>query len=500
MAFRILLYIFILFVGFCPLGNIYGQSKNLDSITKARQQNIEAARAAQRKSLDSMREARLAFSDSLKKVRQRRTDSLAVIRKYKESKRYKDSVAKSRQARLDSIKTVRTAYFDSLKTARKRITDSIIAVRTKRIDSIKAIQKRRSDSLAVIRKYKESKRYKDSVAVVRKLKLEKLKAERKAYNDSVVAERRAITDSMVAARKAVMDSVTAVRKKRLDSLTAARKVKSDSLAKVKEKKQKQQKVAEKQREEKRQMAFELKIKKKREAWSNEKMLKKRWSVPRQIVQNTFTRYNYYFNTERKMEEALANMQRARKENYDSLLALFPYNPDRDSALMAADMDSIIQKSSIGIQIHDPRTKWGDDLYLLMGQAYYYKGGYEEAATSFKYIVSLRDKKKKGNSSNRVSSRSNKGQSIAQAENKSMLSFVQHRSAHNEAILWLARTYTQSQKPGSAESVLDLLDTDPNFPKALKGRLALERSYMMLSIGDYSGAVKQLDIVANDGNM
>lgn len=464
--------------------------------------NMNAEREAQKKTLDSLREVRMAYADSLREVRQKRADSLKAVREHRESRKYKDSVAKARQHRLDSIKAVRVAYFDSIRTDRKRVTDSIVAVRKARTDSIKAVQQHRADSLAMRRKYRESKRYKDSVAFVRKVRLDSLKAARKMYNDSLIAERRAAIDSMVTARKAVQDSVMAERKKKMDSTAAVRKQKSDSLAKMKEKKVQQRKVAEKKREEKKQLAFELKIKKKREAWSNEKMLKKRWSVPRQVVQNTFTRYNYYFNADKKMDEALANMLRVRKENYDSLLALFPFNPDRDSALLAADMDSIVQKASIGIQIHDPRTKWGDDLYLLLGQAYYYRGSYENASTTFKYIVSLRDKRKKKRNTSVRRTVSKKGEqpSIAQSENKSFFDFMQHRSVHNESILWLSRTYTQAGNPGAAESVLDLLETDPNFPEHMQGRLALERSFIYLSVADYQGAVKQLDVVAKDNNL
>lgn len=493
MNFRILLYFFCICAGLTQVRQGYAQVQNADSITRMRE--------AQKRAADSMREARIAFADSLRAVREKRADSLRTIREYRASKHYKDSVAEARQYRLDSIKAVRTAYFDSIRTERKRITDSIVAVRKARTDSIRAVQKHRADSIAVVRKYRECKRYKDSVAVVRKMKLDALKAERKAYNDSVADARRAVIDSMMAARKEVTDSMMAARKQKTDSIAAVRKIRTDSLAKVAEAKKQQRKAEQKRKEEKKQMAFELKLKKKRAAWSNEKMLKKKWSAPRQVIQNTFTRYNYYFNADRKMDEAIANMLRNKKENYDSLLALFPYDPDRDSSLLAADMDSIVQKASLGIQIHDPRTKWGDDLYLLMGQAYYYKGSYENAATTFKYIVSLRDKtKKKGNSGTRVVSRRGEAPSVAQAEDKGAFDFLKHRSVHNESILWLARTYTQSEQVGNAESVLDMLETDPNFPESMNGRMALERAYAYLSTGDFTGAVKHLDVVAADNNL
>lgn len=474
-----------------------------DSVQVARKHRLDSTRAAQTRYYDSIKIVREKRLDSIRTVRQRITDSLTAIREYRSSKHYKDSVAAVRQARLDSIKLVRQERLDSIKAERKRVTDSIVAVRTAYVDSLRAVQKKRADSLAVIREYRASKRYKDSVAVVRKLRLDSIKAVRTAYYDSIKTVRQKAIDSMTAVRKARTDSILAVRKAYTDSLKEVRQQRSDSLAKLKEKREKEKKVREKQKEEKAQLALELKIKKKREAWSNEKMLKKRWGFPRSVFQNTFTRFNYYFNADQKMDEALDNMQRFRQENYDSLLALYPFDPDRDSSVLASDMDSIIRKASLGIQIHDPRTKWGDDLYLLLGQAYYYKGDYENASDAFKYIVSLRDKKKKKrkNSYKRRSRSSGKNtQSIAQEESKGLARLVQHRPVHNDAILWLARTFTEMHEEGSAESVLDLLEADPNFPGSLDGRLALEKAYIRLSQKDYNGAVEHLTVVSKDNKL
>ncbi len=508
MSFRNILVCFLILLTALLSGTtLYAQKKDkgktVNPVLEARQRAIDSAREAQVHYYDSLRAARQAYTDSLKEVRQHRTDSLAAIRKYRSSKHYKDSVTAVRQARVDSIRAVRTAYFDSIRAARKHVIDSTIAARRKVVDSIRAIQKHRADSLAVIRKYRSSKRYKDSVAVVRKERLDSIKAVRQAFNDSLAAARKAYNDSLAAERKAKLDSMMAVRKAFVDSLKEVRKARTDSLAKIKEKREKAQKDRLKNREEKMKLALEMKIKKKREAWSNEKMLKKRWSPPRKAIQNTFTRYNYYYNSELKMEEAMENMRRVSKDNYDSMLALFPFDPDRDSALIAPDMDSIIQKTSIGVQLHDPRTKWGDDLYLLMGQAYYYKGDYDNASTTFKYIVGMYDRAKKKASRSRRSYSSSRDRnkktssSVMEADKNSFFDFLKHRSVHNESLLWLARTFTEWHKEGEAESVLDLLETDPNLPENMRGRLALEKAYVNLSQNDLKAATENLQVVAAD---
>lgn len=470
------------------------QKKYNDSVAAERARILDSTRTAQKLYFDSMRIAREASMDSIKAERERVSDSLTAIRKYRQSKRYTDSVTAIREARLDSIKTARQVRLDSIKAERQRVTDSIVAVRKAYVDSIKAVQKKRSDSLAVIREYRQSDRYKDSVAVVRKMKADSMKAVRTAYYDSIATERKRVNDSIADVRKAYTDSLTTARQIYTDSLKEARKIRSDSLAKLKEKREKDKEVRAKNREEKAQLALELKIKKKREAYNNEDMLKKRWRFPRSVIQNTFTRFNYYFNADQKMDEALDNMQRFRRENYDSLLALFPFNPDRDSAVLAPDMDSIIQKASLGIQIHDPRTKWGDDLYLLLGQAYYYKGDYKNSSDAFKYIVSLRDKKKKNkNKKKRSATRG----SVVEEEKTGIGKLVSHRSVHNEGILWLSRVMAQEHKEGDAESILDLVETDPNFSGSLSGRIALEKSFIRLNQEDYRGAIEPLGEVVKD---
>lgn len=498
--FRLLL--FFLLTGSCLFGGelAHAQQKvNIDSMRQARQHVLDSTRQEQKRILDSARTARQHITDSITAVRKHFSDSLAAVRAYRSSKHYKDSVLNVRQHRLDSMKAERQQVFDSMRAARQRVTDSLIAARKHTTDSVRAVQKQRADSLGVIRKYRQSKRYKDSVAFVRQQRLDSMRTARKAFNDSLIAVRKKSLDSAAAVRKHYNDSVATIRKRFTDSLKTVRQARTDSLAKIKEARERLTKSKQKLTEDKMKLALELKIKKKHEAWSNEKMLKKKWSAPRRLLQNTFTHYNYYFNADRKMDEALANMQRINKENYDSLIALFPFDPDRDSTKLAPDMDSIIQKASVGIQIHDPRTKWGDDLYLLLGQAYYYKGNYNEAATAFRYIVAMNQQQKMKDQKKAAAKRKavSKEVSIVENDEKGGLDFLKHKSVNNEAILWLARTYTEAHKENDAESVLDLIETDKNLPDKLKGRIALEKAYLNLGRNDYKTASDNLSLVAAD---
>lgn len=466
-----------------------------DSVAEAR-----AAGRVQSTGADSLKQAREHRADSIAAARKHRTDSTAAARKYRESKHYRDSVADARAEKSNTIKTARQERMDSLKEARASIADSIATARKERTDSIKAVQKIRTDSLAAKKKYKESKRYADSVSVAKHDRLDSIRNAQKAQRDAVAAVRKQALDSAKESRKQAMDSVKTVRAKRLDSMKTVQKAKTDSLAKRKADKEKIAKTKEKKKMEASKLKIELKIKQKHEAWTNKSMLKKRWSPIRRVAQNSFTHYNYYYNANRKMDEAMVNMQRTRKENYDSLIGLYPFDPNRDSALLLADMDSIVRKVSVGIQIHDPRVKWSNDLYLLLGQAYYYKANYENASIAFRYIISTDEAAKKKNAKGggqSSSAKSKDGPSILEEEKSN---FLKHKSVHNEAILWLARTFTGAGQVENAESVLSLLETDTKLPNNLKGRLAVEKAFAYLADGNLPEASKQLTIVTDDNNL
>jgi tetratricopeptide (TPR) repeat protein len=486
---------------------------NVDSANQARQQALatqraalEAQRAENKRVMDSARVSRAHILDSVKTIRQRRADSMASVRKYRESRRFQDSVKRARADRLTDMREAQKDRSDSVREVRQRSTDSVIAIREAATAVFRKAQQQRTDSLARIRKYRDSKRFADSVAIVRKARTDSLREYRKSVADSIVAIRKATMDSTKAVRKVITDSLTAVRKQRTDSLTQIRKQRAEATAKRETDKKKKDKERVKDQEKKQGLALEIKIKKKRSIYSNENMLKKKWSLPRQGVQNLFTHFNYYFNANRKMEEAEANMERAAKDQWDSRIPLFSFDPLRDSAMFAADMDSVIQKSSLGIQIHDPRTKWGDDLYLLLGKAYYYKGDRDNATAAFRYVVAMNQKakadaaKKSAYSNSAVRNKKREVPSIVTPDENKLLDFLKHQPANNESLLWLARTYTTYGSFNDAESVLDLLSSDSKFPEDLKGRLALEQAFYALRHNNDPVAARNLDIVVADGSL
>lgn len=469
-----------------------------DSLLKQRQIKIEAERIKRQFTLDSTRKARkhildssiqahkIAF-DKIKAQQKKRTDSLNAIRKYKECKKYKDSIERVRTYKLDSIKSIRKRIFDSTKNARQRIIDSNLKVRKHKSDSIKAIQKQRFDSLNTIRKYRESKRYSDSVKVIRQSRLDSISNARKIINDSLRTARINILDSINNIRKAKLDSLTKSRKERADSLKKISEMRADSFARMRETREKMTKAEQKKKQDNFKLQLGLKMKKKQDAWSNEKMLKKRWTWVRSGFQNMFTRYNYYYNANRKLLEAQANMDRRKKDNYEKLIDLFPFDPNKDSTVFASDMDTIIRKASIGIQIHDPRNKWADDLYYLMGQAYYYRGDFVKAEACFKYLIGLEKTLK--NKKNKKQKAEKNG--ILSSEKNMFFNFLKHKSVYNDAILWLTRTYADNQREEEAEAIIDLLDASEKVSSKMKAKIALEKANLKIREEQYDLASIEL---------
>lgn len=443
--------------------------------------------------LDSIKNQRAIALKALEVQRKRRTDSLAKIQRYKLSKHYKDSVTKKRLQKTDSIKRVQMAALDAMKQARLRKLDSINLLRNPNYKPQARPLPNTKQTNSKIDLTKNSKRYNDSLLLMQTSMGNKSTKKRLSKADSLQNVRKLLLAEKAAQRKLQMDSIAAVRKQKTDSVFQVKKSKNEQLEELKKRKENIAKSNEKKSEEKFKLALELKIQKKREAFSNENMLKKGWYFPRNFIQNLFTHYNYHFNAQRKIVEACANMDRQCVDKFDTLINLFTYSP-KDSSLYAADMDSIVRKASLGLQIHDPRTKWADDLYFLMGKAYYYKGDYENAIAAFRYAMLVQDLyPSKGKA---TSKKSGDKLSVVKNKKKGPLGWFAHKPVKNDAILWLCRTLVDNRKYGEAESVLDLLESDRKTDRFMKGKVALEHAYLAIKDEDFVLASDMLSKVTS----
>ena len=101
-------------------------------------------------------------------------------------------------------------------------------------------------------------------------------------------------------------------------------------------------------------------------------------------QDLTSRYNGYYNADLLLRQSLLKLKESSEDDYQELLDVFDFNTAEDATSITGDMDVILQKASLAIQKH-PNAKWVDDCYLLIGQANFFKGNYEEAIESFQFI-------------------------------------------------------------------------------------------------------------------
>jgi TolA-binding protein len=495
-----------------------------DSIlAAARQKRIDdsIARVIQKQKIqeyrDSLFNARKAkkTADSLERI--------AAKLKLENERRIADSIASANKKRIQDSLAVENEKLLAKRAEEKRVSDSIALANKLKQDSIAFARKKINDSIQAVRdeemrlraelaKYKNSKHYKDSVEArtafvkdsiknARNLALELQKNERQRVNDSLKTARQQFNDSINAVRQTYNDSVKLAQKEQLekskqerqriaDSLLTAREKRLDSLQTARKKSQKEKEVVQEKEKKKKEISLAIKLhEKKKEEWSNEKLLKRKWSWPRRVYQNTVTRYNYYYNAKRKYDEGIRTMTKTYKEDYNAPIRLEPFDVKKQGSTVAALMDTVIKKSSFSTQIHDPRSKWFDNLYFLMGKASFVKNDFDGAITTFQFIANeYKDNKKKSGGK----TQKNDPQSIATIENRKGLKRFSHQPIRNDALVWLAKSYIMAEQYSEAQSLLGTLAKDKSFPNRKKAELFITKALLDIEQENQADAIESIN--------
>ncbi len=452
-----------------------------DSVNAAKKAELQRAIAEKKRISDSIKVVRKARTDSIVAARAEAKRIRDQLKKYKNSRKYKDSVASVRKARTDSIRSARAKLLAEKKATQKQRLDSLRAAREAATAKLKAEQKRKLDSTKLARQ-----QYMDSV-----------KSAQKIANELLKNRRKRILDSTKLAMTKYNDSLKTARKKYTDSLVASRKAYKDSLAKVNDKNDKEKKkkksLAQIQKEKARQIH-----QRKQGSWTNEKLLKKKWSMPRRIYQNTVSRYNSYYNAKLKYDAALDKLSKRHKDIYSDRINLHPYNLDGAIAVVGSEMDTVVKKCAYDTQIHDPRSKWFDNVYLLMGQAFFFKNDYDRAITAFQYVINEyktdRKQKRKGDNPSTLNNLKFDGKNkikLANMEKRNGLKTMAHHSVRNDALIWLIRTYIFAEQYPEAQSLISILKEDSSFPDRLKDELYFAEAELNIEQGNGLGAMEPL---------
>lgn len=221
-----------------------------------------------------------------------------------------------------------------------------------------------------------------------------------------------------------------------------------------------------------QLGISFDIKKPREyqdrVLRSERSEEKKFTLPRRFIQNTVTRYNYFFNANNTLNEVIAQAKSQHQDDFTTLLPF--YNYSLENTATSRQLDSIIIRSSTGLVLHDLRNDWADNLYLLIGAAYYLRKDFDSAALTFQFINYAFAPKEKDGYYQVIGSRfdGNNAMSISTKEKTSLPKKVfAEPPSRNDAFLWQIRTFIAREAFPEAASLLVTLRNDPLFPKRLR---------------------------------
>ena len=202
------------------------------------------------------------------------------------------------------------------------------------------------------------------------------------------------------------------------------------------------------------------------------LLNKKYTLGRRAYQNTVSQFNYLFNAEEELKELIQNARSQYEEDYSNLLSFYDYDL---ANISKNSIDSIIYRCNANIVLHDLRSNWVDDAYLLLAKSYLYHKNFDTAGSILQFINYSFD-----NQDDEIdlpigsNLRNANGKfSIATKENNRIW---ENGNVRNESMIWQARNYLESNQINEGMSLLELLKADANFPKRLQPFLHEQFAY------------------------
>ncbi len=227
----------------------------------------------------------------------------------------------------------------------------------------------------------------------------------------------------------------------------------------------------------------------------EKTENKKFTLPRRIYQSTVTHYNFYFNATTKINTIVEKAKLSHVDDFTQLLSFYNYSTTV-TAGDSAELDSVLYKATAGIVLHDLRNSYIDNMYLLMGQSYFYWRKFDSAYRIFQFINYNFYPKAKGEYFTVVGSndKSTNGElNIGTKEKKGIVQKVFTKPpSRNDALLWLAKTYAEDSLYAEAYSLVNLLRKDQLFPKRLHTRLDEVQAYVFYQQEQWDSAAYYLE--------
>ena len=226
---------------------------------------------------------------------------------------------------------------------------------------------------------------------------------------------------------------------------------------------------------------------------SEKTGEKKFTVPRKFVQNTVSHYNYFYNANNKINSVIEHARLSQNDDFSKLISYYSYSLD-NTASQKRELDSVIYKATAGILLHDLRTNWVDNLYLLIGEAYYFKKEFDSAIMTFQFInFNLYPGKKKSMDDKYVVGSNEDGNksnvSVSSKEDRDIIDEVFTRPpSRNDAFVWQIRTLTDSGEYAMAAGLINTLRSDPLFPTRLYPFFGEVQGYWFFKQQMYDSAI------------
>jgi len=220
----------------------------------------------------------------------------------------------------------------------------------------------------------------------------------------------------------------------------------------------------------------------------ERLLKTKYTLGRRAYQNTVSQFNFLFHAEEELNENIVRARNEYVDDYTSLISFYDYDL---STIAKNSIDSIIYRCNANIVLHDLRSNWVDDAYLLLAKAYLFHKDFDTAGSILQFINYSFDDKENGMDLPIGSNlRNTKGKfSIATAENNR---FFENLNVRNESMIWQARNYFEKQEYNEGISLLQLLEADDIFPKRLYPFLNEQLAYGYYLMEMYDKAAASLE--------
>lgn len=229
--------------------------------------------------------------------------------------------------------------------------------------------------------------------------------------------------------------------------------------------------------------------------ASEKTKEGKLGFGKKLFQNTITHYNYFFNAATRLQEIQDQAKDGFRDDYTKKLPF--YNFTLNATATNSDIDSVINKCNAGILLHDLRNDWIDNLYLVLGEAYYYRKNFDSAAQIFQYINYAFAPKDDGYDIPVGSNVSSKNGifSIATEEKKENILRKTFSTPpnRNDALVWMARNFIENGQYDKASGVLEIIRHDPVFPERLQPELHEALGYLFYNLNIYDSAAYHIGL-------